>query len=245
MRRKKNVNQKREIRLTIRKDCGILPAEEEQAMQTESGCSQHDPRGAVRCAHRRLFVDHHSRRRSLYVADIRRVHGLRAAGRKVGAVRRGACTCCWARRACRYFPALARAWGRSLGPTGGYILGFAFTALSMWGVEAKFGQALPARVAGMALGLAALLRLWHGVVHGCLRAHERPHRPGRGAFHVRGALPAAGLRQDRSGAVRFRAPQAPACQKVDGAGKGQSPSSTRPAGCRTSPAFSASSRPSS
>ena len=34
------------------------------------------------------------------------------------------------------------------------ILGFAFTALSMWGVEAKFGEALRARIAGMALGLA-------------------------------------------------------------------------------------------
>ena len=44
--------------------------------------------------------------------------------------------------------------GALLGPTGGYILGFAFTALSMWGVEAKFGEALPARIAGMALGLA-------------------------------------------------------------------------------------------
>ena len=43
--------------------------------------------------------------------------------------------------------------GALLGPTGGYILGFAFTALSMWGVEARFGQGLPARVAGMALGL--------------------------------------------------------------------------------------------
>ena len=44
--------------------------------------------------------------------------------------------------------------GALLGPTGGYILGFAFTALSMWGVEAKFGEALPARIAGMAMGLA-------------------------------------------------------------------------------------------
>ena len=43
--------------------------------------------------------------------------------------------------------------GTLFGPTGGYILGFAFTALSMWGVEARFGQGLPARVAGMALGL--------------------------------------------------------------------------------------------
>ena len=44
--------------------------------------------------------------------------------------------------------------GALLGPTGGYILGFAFTALSMWGMEAKFGEALLARIAGMALGLA-------------------------------------------------------------------------------------------
>ena len=43
--------------------------------------------------------------------------------------------------------------GALFGPTGGYILGFAFTALSMWGVEAKFGEALLARIAGMTLGL--------------------------------------------------------------------------------------------
>ena len=43
--------------------------------------------------------------------------------------------------------------GALFGPTGGYILGFAFTALSMWGIEAKFGEALLARIAGMTLGL--------------------------------------------------------------------------------------------
>ena len=43
--------------------------------------------------------------------------------------------------------------GTLLGPTGGYILGFVFTALAMWGVEARFGAGLPARIAGMALGL--------------------------------------------------------------------------------------------
>ena len=43
--------------------------------------------------------------------------------------------------------------GALFGPTGGYITGFAFTALAMWGVEAKFGQGLPARIAGMVLGL--------------------------------------------------------------------------------------------
>ena len=43
--------------------------------------------------------------------------------------------------------------GALFGPTGGYILGFAFMALVMWGVQAKFGDRLPVRVAGMALGL--------------------------------------------------------------------------------------------
>ena len=43
--------------------------------------------------------------------------------------------------------------GTLLGPTGGYILGFVFTALAMWGVEAKFGRKPAALVAGMAAGL--------------------------------------------------------------------------------------------
>lgn len=43
--------------------------------------------------------------------------------------------------------------GVLLGPTGGYILGFVFTALVMWGTEAALGQTTGARLAGMALGL--------------------------------------------------------------------------------------------
>lgn len=43
--------------------------------------------------------------------------------------------------------------GTLLGPTGGYILGFVFTALAMWGVEAKFGRKPAALVAGMVTGL--------------------------------------------------------------------------------------------
>ena len=43
--------------------------------------------------------------------------------------------------------------GVLFGPTGGYILGFVFAALAMWGVEAKFGRGVAARVTGMALGL--------------------------------------------------------------------------------------------
>ena len=45
-------------------------------------------------------------------------------------------------------------FGVILGPTGGYMLGFVFTALSMWGVEARFGRGNAARVCGMVLGLA-------------------------------------------------------------------------------------------
>ena len=48
---------------------------------------------------------------------------------------------------------LLGAVGTLLGPTGGYILGFVFTALAMWGVEAKFGRKPAALVAGMAAGL--------------------------------------------------------------------------------------------
>ena len=41
--------------------------------------------------------------------------------------------------------------GTLFGPTGGYILGFVFTALAMWGAEAKLGEKLPARIAGCLL----------------------------------------------------------------------------------------------
>ena len=110
------------------------------------------------------------------------------------------------------FSGFGAGMGALLGPTGGYILGFAFTALSMWGVEARFGQGLPRASRAWRWACCSATPLAR---HGsCLSMRARAaHRPGRGAFHVRGALPAAGLRQDRFGAVRFRAAQAPACQK--------------------------------
>ena len=45
--------------------------------------------------------------------------------------------------------------GVLLGTTGGYIVGFLFSALLMWGVEKLFGRGPIARIAGMILGLAA------------------------------------------------------------------------------------------
>ena len=58
--------------------------------------------------------------------------------------------------------------GTLFGPTGGYILGFVFTALAMWGAEAKLGEKLPARIAGMAVGLVlcyAFGTAWFMVVY--------------------------------------------------------------------------------
>lgn len=43
--------------------------------------------------------------------------------------------------------------GALLGPTGGYILGFIFSALVIWGVTAKTGESLRAQILGLALGL--------------------------------------------------------------------------------------------
>lgn len=58
--------------------------------------------------------------------------------------------------------------GTLFGPTGGYILGFVFTALAMWGAEAKLGEKLPARIAGMTVGLVlcyAFGTAWFMVVY--------------------------------------------------------------------------------
>ena len=44
--------------------------------------------------------------------------------------------------------------GSILGTTGGYIIGFLFSALVMWGMEAAFGKKLWVRALSMVLGLA-------------------------------------------------------------------------------------------
>ena len=44
--------------------------------------------------------------------------------------------------------------GVLLGTTGGYILGFFFTALLYWGMTAKLGEALPVKLAAGVLGMA-------------------------------------------------------------------------------------------
>ena len=43
--------------------------------------------------------------------------------------------------------------GVLLGPTGGYIIGFLFTALICWLFESLWGRKLPVRIAGLVLGL--------------------------------------------------------------------------------------------
>lgn len=44
--------------------------------------------------------------------------------------------------------------GVLLGTTGGYILGFFFTALLYWGMTAKLGESLPVKLAAGVLGMA-------------------------------------------------------------------------------------------
>ena len=45
--------------------------------------------------------------------------------------------------------------GVLMGPTGGYIVGFLFSALIYWLFEKLFGRGLPCRIVAMALGLIA------------------------------------------------------------------------------------------
>lgn len=45
--------------------------------------------------------------------------------------------------------------GVLLGTTGGYILGFLFTALLYWGMTARLGESLPVKIAAGLLGMAA------------------------------------------------------------------------------------------
>ena len=44
-----------------------------------------------------------------------------------------------------------------------------------------------------------MLRLWHRVVHHCLQSHIKS-----GAGHLRGAIPAAGVRQDPAGSPTYQ-----------------------------------------
>ena len=46
--------------------------------------------------------------------------------------------------------------GAFMGPTGGYLAGFIFTALVMWGIEALLGNKLWVRIVSMVLGLAVM-----------------------------------------------------------------------------------------
>ncbi len=58
--------------------------------------------------------------------------------------------------------------GSILGTTGGYIIGFLFSALVMWGMEAAFGKKLWVRAVSMVLGLAvcyAFGTAWFMVVY--------------------------------------------------------------------------------
>ena len=116
----------------------------------------------------------------------------------------------------RCSPALARAWACFSAPRGAISSALSLLALAMWGVEAKFGRGMAARVTGMALGLVlcyAFGTAWFMAVY--TRANG-PIALGAGAFHVRFPLYCAGLREDRPCGARLRAPCAAADQALSG-----------------------------
>lgn len=51
------------------------------------------------------------------------------------------------------FSGFSGGFGYMLGPTGGYIIGFLFSALVMWAAEKLFGKSAPALVGSMVIGL--------------------------------------------------------------------------------------------
>lgn len=58
--------------------------------------------------------------------------------------------------------------GHLAGPTGGYIIGFIFSALVMWAAEKLFGKSIPVLAASMAVGLIvcyAFGTAWFKVVY--------------------------------------------------------------------------------
>ncbi len=58
--------------------------------------------------------------------------------------------------------------GILLGSTGGYIIGFLFSALAMWGIEHLFGTSMPVQLISMLIGLAicyAFGTVWFMVVY--------------------------------------------------------------------------------
>ena len=58
--------------------------------------------------------------------------------------------------------------GILLGSTGGYIVGFLFSALVMWGMETLLGKSVPVRICSMLVGLLvcyALGTVWFQVVY--------------------------------------------------------------------------------
>lgn len=58
--------------------------------------------------------------------------------------------------------------GILLGNTGGYIIGFLFSALAMWGIERLFGNSMPVGLISMLIGLAicyAFGTIWFMVVY--------------------------------------------------------------------------------
>ncbi len=61
--------------------------------------------------------------------------------------------CCWGWRAFRYSPDSRAEPERSLGVTGGYILGFGASALVYWLVTTRLGTALPVSILACVLGL--------------------------------------------------------------------------------------------
>ena len=85
------------------------------------------------------------------------------------------------------------------GPTGGYIVGFVLTALITGALVQKVRSQVLAVDPVYGNRPDCMLRLWHRVVHHCLQSHIKS-----GAGHLRGAIPAAGVRQDPAGSPTYQ-----------------------------------------
>lgn len=143
-------------------------------------------RAALFCRpHCHLFLDLHPHRRPLHPPDLRRVFGPGGAGGKCWAPCRWRSTCCWARWACPVFAGFQGGLGALLGATGGYLIGFLLTALTVWGAERWLGRSAPVFLASCLLGLALCYLFGSVWFAGGVCRRLRPCGAGRRAGVVR------------------------------------------------------------
>ena len=89
--------------------------------------------------------------------------------------------------------------GQLLGNTGGYIIGFLFSALLMWLIEKLFGRKTWVLGISMVLGSDRVLCYRNGVVHGCICAEFRSCRSGYRTGLVCNSFHHSGSGEDRTG----------------------------------------------